>query len=150
MIGMTYKILPTKEFSKDFKKIDKHFQKKIKLKFEEVSKNPERYKKLTAENFILVSMAQSSYMKYSEKFSDILNREMSRNVREKSRGLKQAGFYVLVGASMPSVLIESGYLSNKKNALYLKSQRGQKQIARAIFNSIKIFKKQYEKSLSAE
>ncbi len=113
-------------------------------------KNPARYKKLTAENFILVSMAQSSYMKYSEKFSDILNREMSRTIRPKSRGLKQAGFYVLVGASMPSVLIETGYLSNKKDARYLNSKRGQQDIARAIYNSIKIFKRQYEKSLSSE
>lgn len=113
-------------------------------------KNPERYKKLTAENFILVSMAQSSYMKYSEKFSDLLNREMSRIVKPKSRGIKQAGFYVLVGASMPSVLIETGYLSNKNDARYLNSKRGQDQIAKAIYNSIKLFKKQYEKSLSSE
>ena len=111
-------------------------------------KNPTRYKKLTDENFILVSMAQSSYMKYSEKFSDILNKEMSRIVRESSRGLKQAGFYVLVGASMPSVLIESGYLSNSKEAKYLNSIEGQMKIAQAIFNSIKIFKSQYEKSFS--
>ena len=113
-------------------------------------KNPERYKKLTAENFILVSMAQSSYMKYSEKFSDLLNREMSRIVKPKSRGIKQAGFYVLVGASMPSVLIETGYLSNKNDARYLNSKKGQDQIAKAIYNSIKLFKKQYEKSLSSE
>jgi len=113
-------------------------------------KNPARYKKLTAENFILVSMAQSSYMKYSEKFSDILNREMSRTIKLKSRGLKQAGFYVLVGASMPSVLIETGYLSNKNDARYLNSKRGQEQIARAIYNGIKLFKKQYEKSLTSE
>lgn len=113
-------------------------------------KNPGRYKKLTAENFILVSMAQSSYMKYSEKFSDLLNREMSRFVKPKSRGIKQAGFYVLVGASMPSVLIETGYLSNKNDARYLNSKKGQEQTAKAIFNSIKLFKKQYEKSLSSE
>ncbi|PJB00444.1 MAG: hypothetical protein CO128_00570 [Ignavibacteriales bacterium CG_4_9_14_3_um_filter_30_11] len=111
-------------------------------------KNPARYKKLTDENFILVSMAQSSYMKYSEKFSDILNKEMNRIVKENSRGLKQAGFYVLVGASMPSVLIESGYLSNKNEAKYLSSKEGQIKIAQAIFNSINIFKSQYEKSLS--
>ena len=39
--------------------------------------NPERYEKLTDENFILVTMAHSSYMKYSEKFSDILNKQMN-------------------------------------------------------------------------
>ena len=43
---MTYRILPTKEFSKDFRKLDKNFQDMIKNKMEEVSKNPERYKHL--------------------------------------------------------------------------------------------------------
>lgn len=43
---MTYKIIPTKEFEKDFKKLDKHFQIQIKNKFEEVAQNPERYKHL--------------------------------------------------------------------------------------------------------
>ncbi len=43
---MGYKILPTKEFSKDFKKLDQHFQDMIKSKMEEVAENPERYKHL--------------------------------------------------------------------------------------------------------
>jgi len=43
---MSYKILPTKEFSKDFRKLDKHFQLRIKKKMEEVAINPERYKHL--------------------------------------------------------------------------------------------------------
>ncbi|MDO8627571.1 MAG: type II toxin-antitoxin system RelE/ParE family toxin [Candidatus Diapherotrites archaeon] len=46
---MTYKIIPTKEFAKDFKKIDKPFQLQIKKKIEEVSEDPERYKHLQYE-----------------------------------------------------------------------------------------------------
>ena len=42
--------------------------------------NPDRYQKLTDENFILVSMAHSAYMRYSEKFSDILNNNWMRSV----------------------------------------------------------------------
>ncbi|MFO7445113.1 MAG: N-acetylmuramoyl-L-alanine amidase, partial [Ignavibacteriaceae bacterium] len=83
--------------------------------------NPGRYQQLTDENFILVSMAHSAYMKYSEKFAELLNRQFSNDLNLASRGVKQAGFYVLVGASMPSVLIETGFLSNKKDADYLKS-----------------------------
>lgn len=44
MIGMNYKIFPTKEFSKDFKKLDELFKERIKRKIEEVAQNPERYK----------------------------------------------------------------------------------------------------------
>ena len=43
---MTYKILPTKEFEKDLKKLDKHFQDRIKDKIKEIAENPERYKHL--------------------------------------------------------------------------------------------------------
>jgi N-acetylmuramoyl-L-alanine amidase len=111
--------------------------------------NPARYQKLTDENFILVSMAQSAYMKYSEEFSDILNKEMSGELNIDSKGVKQAGFYVLVGASMPSVLIETGFLSNYHDAEILKSQKGQEAIAKAIFEAVKRFKAEYEKSLNA-
>ena len=43
---MSYKIIPTKEFEKDFNKIDSEFQRRIKKKIEEVAENPERYKHL--------------------------------------------------------------------------------------------------------
>ena len=112
--------------------------------------NPGRYQALTDENFILVSMAQSSYMKYSENFSDILNKEFSKDLSIPSRGIKQAGFYVLVGASMPSVLIESGFLSNRKDANYLKSAKGQQAIANSIFEAIKKFKEHYEKAMNSD
>ena len=41
---MSYKILPTKEFEQDFKKLDKSFQSRIKKKINEIAENPERYK----------------------------------------------------------------------------------------------------------
>ena len=44
MIGMSYKIFPTKEFSKDFKKTDPQIQIRIKQKFNEVAEDPTRYK----------------------------------------------------------------------------------------------------------
>ncbi len=111
--------------------------------------DPARYQKLTDENFILVSMAQSAYMKYSEEFSDLLNKQMSAELNIDSKGVKQAGFYVLVGASMPSVLIETGFLSNYHDVAILKSKKGQESIAKAIYEAVKRFKTEYEKSLNA-
>lgn len=117
------------------------------IKYED---NPNRYKQLTDENFILVSMAHSQYMRYSERFSDLLNQDWKKNVEIPSLGIKQAGFYVLVGASMPSVLIETGFLSNRKDEAYLNSFSGQLEIAQSIFNSIKKFKQYYDDSVKAE
>jgi len=108
--------------------------------------NPDRYQALTDENFILVSMAHSSYMRYSEKFSDILNQTWTKHTKIPSRGIKQAGFYVLVGASMPSVLVEAGFLTNREDEAYLKSSNGQQEIAIAILNSIITYKDYYDKT----
>jgi len=114
------------------------------IKYEE---NPNRYEKLTDENFILVSMAHSQYMRFSESFSDFLNQNWKRDVAIPTLGIKQAGFYVLVGASMPSVLIENGFLSNRKDEAYLKSAAGQTAVAEAIFNSVRTYKDFYEKEI---
>ncbi len=114
-------------------------------------KDKGKYKKLTDENFILVSMAHSAFMRYSEKFADILNQNWEKSVKAvPSRGVKQAGFYVLVGASMPSVLVETGYLSNKQDEAYLYSKKGQKEIAKTIYKSIADYRKFYNKQMKED
>jgi len=114
----------------------------------EYEDNPSRYQELTDENFILVSMAHSSFMRYSEQFSDLLNKQFTKSLSIPSQGIKQAGFYVLVGASMPSVLIETGFLSNPKDAKYLSSKSGQQSIAESIFSAIQDFKISYDQALN--
>ncbi len=117
------------------------------IKLEEgYAKRPE-YKELTDENFILVTMAQSAYMKYSERFAQLVSGEMSGKSRIENRGVMQAGFFVLVGASMPSVLIEAGYLSNRRDEKFLKSSSGQQEIATGIFKAVRKYKVEYEKAL---
>ncbi len=110
------------------------------IKYED---NPENYKQLTDENFILVSMAHSAYMTYSEQFGGLLDKHFRKQTALTSRGVKQAGFYVLVGASMPGILIESGFLSNSKDAEYLASDKGRQEIAKSIFEAIKDYKSFY-------
>jgi N-acetylmuramoyl-L-alanine amidase len=107
----------------------------------------ERYKHLTDENFILVTMAQSAYVRSSEVFADILQQEMENHAGVPNRGVKQAGFYVLVGASMPNVLVESAYLSNRQDEQFLKSDAGQQKIAESIFTAVKKYKQRYERLL---
>lgn len=106
----------------------------------------DRYQELTEENFILVTMAQSAYVKASEKFADVTQQEM-REAGIPTRGVKQAGFYVLVGASMPNVLVETAYLSNPQDEAFLRSDAGQRKIAEALFQAVKRYKEEYEKLL---
>ena len=106
-----------------------------------------RYQKLTDENFILVTMAQSAHVKASELFADIARQHLEGQTTIPSRGVKQAGFLVLVGASMPNVLVETAYLSNREDEHFLKSDAGQRKIAEALFRAIKEYKGEYEKLL---
>lgn len=107
----------------------------------------QRYKKLTDENFILVTMAQSAHMKSSERFAELVSRELDRRVPTSNNGVLQAGFFVLVGASMPNVLIETAYLSNREDEKLLNSAHGQQQYAEAIFKAIMQYKQEYERLL---
>jgi len=93
-------------------------------------------------------LTQSAYLQQSEKLAAMIQSQFTDEVGRRNRGVKQAGFYVLFGASMPSVLVELGFLSNTREAGYLGSGEGQVQMARAIFQAITLFKGEYEKSLN--
>ncbi|HTY39344.1 MAG TPA: N-acetylmuramoyl-L-alanine amidase, partial [Bacteroidota bacterium] len=115
------------------------------IKFEEDYKD--RYQALTEENFILITMRQSAFVRYSEKFAASASEAMASLLKIQNSGVKQAGFLVLVGASMPNVLVETGYLSNRQEEKILRSQEGQKKIAQALFEGIVRYKEDYEKAL---
>ncbi len=102
---------------------------------------------LTAEDYIILTMAQNAYVKYSEKFAEVASECMAKNLNMRNSGVHQAGFLVLVGASMPNVLVETGYLSNKKEEKLLASKKGQQNIAYALYQGIKEYKDFYEQSL---
>lgn len=102
------------------------------------------YSRLTDESFILASMAQNDYNKESQDFAAMVQDEVSDLMDMKDRGVKQAGFYVLVGASMPNILIETAFISNRNEERMLNSSRQQSKIAEAIFRSVKKFKEKYE------
>ena len=113
----------------------------------EFEDNKDRYEELTEEFFILLTMRQSAYMKYSELFAEKASAIMADRLKIQNSGVKQAGFYVLVGASMPNVLVETGYLSNRKEEKVLHSIEGQKKIAEALFEGVRQYKVAYEERL---
>jgi N-acetylmuramoyl-L-alanine amidase len=131
--GRTEEAMRIAEFENSVVKLEKDYE--------------SRYQRLTDEQFIIINMAQSAYMKYSERFADLLNKEMRSSKKIRSLGVKQAGFYVLVGASMPNVLIETAFLSNLKEEAFLASEEGQQFFAQRIFNAIQQYAREYDKSL---
>jgi len=107
----------------------------------------ESYKKLSNENLILATMAQSSFMKESEYLAATIQAELDKYLTSPNRGVKQAGFHVLVGASMPNVLIEVGFLTNKGESKLLGKSSYRLKIAKAIFAALVDFKNKYESPL---
>jgi len=102
------------------------------------------YAHLKEEGFILNMLAQNSYMRESEELAALVQGEMDNKLSIPNRGVKQAGFYVLIGASMPCILVETAFISNQKEEKLLRSDDFQEKVAEAIFESIKKFKDKYE------
>lgn len=105
---------------------------------------------ITEEQIILATMAQNSYNKESQDFAAMIQEEIHKQTGLRNRGIKQAGFYVMIGASMPNVLVETGFMSNKKEEKLLKKSSFQGKIAQAIYKSIKSFKEKYEWSMASK
>jgi len=112
------------------------------IKFE---KQTEKYKKLTEEEIIIATMAQSAFVKFSELFARLMQEEVGKATKLEDRGVKQAGFYVLIGASMPNVLFEASFLSNEGDERFVNSEAGQNKIARGIVNAIIKYAEEYGK-----
>lgn len=108
----------------------------------------EKYAELSGPNLIMATMAQSMFMKESEDFAAIIQSEMDKRLDSKNRGVKQAGFYVLIGASMPNVLVETGFLSNPKEERNLKNAAYRQKIAEAVYRAIVAFKSSREQVLA--
>jgi N-acetylmuramoyl-L-alanine amidase len=89
---------------------------------------------------IFFANMQSAFIENSLKFAGKVEREFSIRAKRNSRGVKQAGFIVLWKTSMPSVLIELGYLTNAKEETYLNSKKGQEQMSDAIYEAFKSYK----------
>ena len=109
-----------------------------------------QYDNLTGENLIMATMAQSMFMKESEDLAAIIQMELDKRLNTPNRGVKQAGFYVLIGASMPNVLVEVGYLSNPAEEKKLKQTVHKQRIAESIYEGIKQFKYSREKLLAGD
>jgi N-acetylmuramoyl-L-alanine amidase len=85
---------------------------------------------------ILIDLAQRETMNASAAFATVLQREMSPKVHFKSNAHRFAGFLVLKAPDVPSVLLETGYVSNEQDSRFLFSDAGQKAIAEGVANAV--------------
>jgi N-acetylmuramoyl-L-alanine amidase len=115
------------------------------IKYED---NPDVYEEYDETALVKKTLGQSAFMRSSEQLAGMIQHQFDERVHRRNRGVHQAGFYVLWSASMPSVLVELGFLTNPQEARFLASERGQTYLASAIFRAIRSYKPRYEKGIS--
>src|SRR6266481_2896507 len=95
---------------------------------------------------ILWDLAQSEFQEESSFMAETVQDSMSKSLNLVSRGVKQAGFYVLGGAAMPAILIEIGFLTNRKEKK-LATPEHREALARAIYAGLAEYKRRYDQRL---
>lgn len=89
---------------------------------------------------IIFSMFQNAYLEQSLYFAGRVQHEFRTNAHRHDRGVKQAGFLVLYKTAMPSVLIETGFLTNLEEEKFLNSKDGQEKVAESILKAFGSYK----------
>ncbi|KAA3615574.1 MAG: N-acetylmuramoyl-L-alanine amidase [Calditrichaeota bacterium] len=116
------------------------------IKFE----HKEDQKRYEGINFILATMAQSAFIRQSQYFASVVQNSFAKTLKPlglKDRGVKQGRFWVMVGATMPNILVEIGFVSNKHEGLFLKKNANQMKIAKAVLEGIQKYKKDIEAAI---
>jgi N-acetylmuramoyl-L-alanine amidase len=99
------------------------------------------------EGYIILSMNQNAHIDQSINLASKVEEEFVKDGRH-TRGVKQAGFLVLWRTTMPAILIETGFLTNREEERYLVSEKGKSEIASSILHAVALFKAEVENDYS--
>lgn len=98
----------------------------------------------SSESYIIFEFMQNKHMEQSIGFASEIQKCFV-SAKRADRGVRQAGFLVLRKTSMPSVLVELGYISNRDEERFMKSSDGQNKLANALFDAFTRYKKEYDR-----
>jgi N-acetylmuramoyl-L-alanine amidase len=96
-------------------------------------------------DFILYDMVQNEFHQESEYLAGIIQEQLDDQLSITNRRINQAPFYVLNGAYMPAVLVETAFISNPDEEALLKKRWFRQKIAEALYESVRTFKEKYER-----
>lgn len=97
----------------------------------------------SAESYIIFELMQNIHIDQSIHMASLVQRQFKERVGRHDRGVKQAGFLVLRQATMPSVLVELGFLTNQTEEKFIASDEGQTYMASAIYRAVRDFKNEF-------
>ena len=108
----------------------------------------ENYDPKSPESHIIFNLQQNNNLDQSLHLASKVQHQFDERVKRGNRGVKQAGFVVLYQTTMPSVLIEAGFLTNPAEREYLTSEKGQDYIASGIFRAFRNYKEKMNDKLN--
>ncbi len=98
----------------------------------------------SVESEIIFSLYQNAYLEQSIKLAEFVQYQFREKAKRTDRDVRQAGLVVLWNCSMPSVLIETGFITDPEEEYFLNSEEGQSLIASAIYRAVKTYKNYIE------
>lgn len=101
------------------------------------------------ESIIGLTIMQEEFLDQSVQLARLMQENFAGELKRKDRQVKQAGFIVLHQTFMPSVLVETGFLTNKNEGSYLNSRKGQSEMGRAIADAILEYKENFNVPVSS-
>lgn len=101
-------------------------------------------------SFILTDMKQNEHLREANELAEIIQRRLGQVHPGPNRGVKQAGFAVLVKAYMPAVLVEIGYGTNAADAAYMSDTARMDELAAAISDGVVEYLKRYERRVATD
>ncbi len=102
----------------------------------------------SSESYIMFELVQDEYLEQSVMFASTIQDQFRERAKRTDRSVKQAGFLVLRHTTMPSVLVETGFLSHPGERNFLMSETGRDYLASAIFRAFRDYKKKIEEKSS--
>ncbi len=115
---------------------------------EDYKENYAGYDPNSPESHIMFSLYQNAYLANSLYLAEKIETQFKTRVGRHSLGVKQQGFLVLWRTSMPSVLVETGFLTNEKEERFLNDKLGQTYLASAIFRAVRDYKNEIEDNIN--
>jgi len=97
------------------------------------------------ESYIIFEFMTNKFMEQSLELANFIQNDFKAVAKRPDRGVRQAGFLVLRKTSMPSILIELGFINNSTEAGFLASKKGQQTMATAIYSGFKKYKREFDK-----
>ena len=112
---------------------------------EDYQTNYEGFDPNSVDSYIMFEFMKDQYTDRSITCADLIQKGMIKASKRNDRGVRQAGFLVLRATTMPSVLVELGFISNKEEEKFLNNNENQVKMATAIFNAVKDYKHELDK-----